>query len=270
MIDGSLTNAEYHASPGISKSGLDLIAKSPAHYFARYLDPQRPPAPEATHAQLAGTLAHCAILEPAEFSRRYAIGPDTTRAAKAWKEFEASLPAGMIAIKAEDHARAFAQAESLRRLPDIAEALSRGAPEVSVFWRDAETGVLCKCRPDWSHDCGDAGVVLVDVKTCGSASPSEFVREAARHRYHVQAAWYSDGFTEATGRDVLGFLLAAVESEYPFAAAPIMLDAESIDQGRREYRRNLDTYAACVASGEWPGYGAGVHLVTLPKWAFTE
>lgn len=27
-----MPNADYHASPAISKSGLDKIAKSPAHY----------------------------------------------------------------------------------------------------------------------------------------------------------------------------------------------------------------------------------------------
>ncbi len=265
-----LSNEDYHRGPGLSKSGLDLIAKSPAHYFARYLDPQRPPSPEATASQLAGTLAHCAILEPAEFAKRYAIGPDTTRAAKAWKDCELHLPPGVTAIKADDHARAFAQAASLRRLPDIAEALSRGNPEVSVFWNDAETGALCKCRPDWVHDCGDAGVILIDIKTTGDASPGDFARSIARFRYHVQAAWYSDGFKIATGRDVLAFVFAAVEGDYPYAASAIMLDAESIEQGRREYRRDLNTYADCKATGEWPGYGAGVHLTSLPKWAFTS
>ncbi len=33
----------YHRGPGISKSGLDAIARSPATYFAKYLDPNRPP-----------------------------------------------------------------------------------------------------------------------------------------------------------------------------------------------------------------------------------
>jgi len=141
-------------------------------------------------------------------------------------------------------------------------------PEVSSYWIDEETGVLCKCRPDFVHDCGDSGVILVDVKTCGDARPFEFARMIAKHRYHVQNAYYADGFEKASGRKVIGFIFASVEMDYPYASSAIMLDEESIDQGRKEYRRGLDVYAECLASGEWPGIGTEVHLARLPWWAF--
>ena len=35
MITETLSNAEYHAHPAISKSGLDLMSRSPAHYRYR-------------------------------------------------------------------------------------------------------------------------------------------------------------------------------------------------------------------------------------------
>lgn len=266
-----VSNAEYHSVSGISKSGLDLVAKSPQHYFARYLDPNRPEAPAQTAAQLDGELAHCAILEPAYFADRFLVGPDLNRNTKAWKEFADSAEAqGKTPIKSDQWATAWAQAASVGRIPDLAAALANGMPEVSAFWTDEETGVLCKCRPDFVQYCGAAGVILVDVKTCGNASPKEFARMIAQHRYHVQAAWYSDGYAIASGQQVLGFIFAAVEMAYPYAASAIMLDAESIDQGRLDYRRNLNTYAACKASGEWPGYGNEVHMERLPGWAFDQ
>ena len=265
-----VSNEAYHASAGISKSGLDLVAKSPLHYYSKYLDPNRPPAPPQTTAQLDGTLAHCAILEPEEFGKRYAVGPDVSRATKAWKEFSESLASGVVAIKPDQNATAWAQAESVNCIPDINLALLAGFPEVSAYWIDDETGVLCKCRPDFVHDCGDAGVILVDVKTCGDARPYEFSRMIAKHRYHVQAAWYSDGFEKASGRKVLGFLFASVEMDYPYVSSAIMLDEKSTDQGRIEYRRDLDLYAECKLTGEWPGIGAEVHVVSLPSWAFDK
>lgn len=265
-----LSNSDYHASQGISKSGLDLIAKSPLHYYARKLAENRPPETPQTESQLDGEIAHCAILEPTEFSKRFAVGPDVSRATKVWKEFSESLPVCITGIKQDQYYTAWAQSASINRLPDIARALANGHPEVSAYWTDEETGVLCKCRPDFVQDCGDAGVILIDVKTCGSAHPGEFARMIARHRYHVQAAYYSDGFQIASGRRVLGFIFAAVEMDYPHAASAIQIDDESIDQGRIDYRRNLDTYAECMASGVWPGYEDCVHLARLPNWAFDQ
>ncbi|OFL37499.1 exonuclease VIII [Achromobacter xylosoxidans] len=264
-IDGQDIEA-YHRGPGISKTGLDHVARSPALFYALHLDPGRPAEKERA-GQLEGQLAHCAILEPAEFDRRYAVGPDVSRATKAWKEWEASLPAGVIAIKPDQRETALRQAESVRRLPDVAEALAAGRPEVSAYWIDPDTGVLCRCRPDWVHPAGESGVVLLDVKTYSDASPAEFARQIARKRYHVQDAFYSEGFGRAAGVDVLGFVFVAVETEWPFAASAVMLDEPGRDVGRNQYRRDLDTYARCLAANDWPGYGAAIHQVSLPVWA---
>ncbi|MFY2088353.1 PD-(D/E)XK nuclease-like domain-containing protein [Achromobacter xylosoxidans] len=264
-IDGQDIEA-YHRGPGISKTGLDHVARSPALFYALHLDPTRPAEKERA-GQIEGQLAHCAILEPAEFDKRYAVGPDVSRATKAWKEWEASLPAGVIAIKPDQRETALRQAESVRRLPDVAEALAAGRPEVSAYWIDPDTGVLCRCRPDWVHPAGESGVVLLDVKTFSDASPAEFARQIARKRYHVQDAFYSDGFGRAAGVDVLGFVFVAVETEWPFAASAVMLDEPGRDVGRVQYRRDLDTYARCLAANDWPGYGAAIHQVSLPAWA---
>lgn len=265
-----ISNGEYHRGPGVSKSGLDLINQSPAHFFGNYLDPNRPQAPEQTASQLVGELAHCAVLEPDQFGKRFVVGPDVKRNTKVWKEFEQGLPAGLAGIKQDQYDMAWRQADSLRRLPQVREALERGFAEASAFWIDPVTGVLCKCRPDWAHECDDSGVILLDVKTCGDASPQLFRRDIARMRYHVQDAYYSDGFALASRRVVHGFIFAAVECEYPYVATAMMVDEPGREQGRRDYRRNLNTYAECLKSGQWPGYSDAIELVSLPAWAITD
>ena len=265
-----MSNAEYHASEGISKSGLDLIAQSPAHYYARKLDPNRPPEDPQTIAQQNGEIAHCAILEPLEFGKRFHVGPDAARSTKQWKEFVDSLPSDAAAIKPDQSMAAWKQSASVRLIDDLRRGFSVGHAEVSAYWIDEETGILCKCRPDFVHDCGEAGVILIDVKTCGNASPGEFSRMIAKHRYHVQDAYYSEGFAQASGRRVLGFVFAAVEMSYPYAASAIQLDAESREQGRADFRRDLNTYAKCKNSDTWPGYGNEVHIARLPGWAFDQ
>lgn len=274
----------YHAMEPISKSGLDSIDLSSAIFFARHRDPNRPPARERA-GQLEGNLAHCAILEADQFEKRYAIvpesaprrpteaqwnakkpSPDSVMAMQWWSEFNERTNGATI-ITHDQYEAALRQAVSVRALPEVGDALASGKPEVSAFWIDEETGVECRCRPDWVHPVGEESVLLLDVKTYSIASASEFRRQVARKRYDVQAAYYSDGYEKASGKTVLGFIFLAVETEWPFAANAFMLDDESLESGRQKYRANLRTYAECLRTGKWPGYSAGIDVIRLPSWA---
>lgn len=259
--------ADYHASAGISNSGLGDFARSPLHFHALHLNPARP-AEEETPAQLVGSLAHCMILEPEAFMQRYAVGPVDDKRLAAWKAWEAlPRPKGIECIKPSQHEVAKAQALSVRSIPDVAQLLATGAPEVSAYWTDHATGELCRCRPDWVHPVQGRGVILVDVKTCGNASPQEFARQIGRMAYHRQAAWYTDGYSIAAETPVLGFIFIAVETAWPFAASAVMLDDESLEQGRTENAELLERFSQCRKADSWPSYSNAIELVTLPRWA---
>ncbi|NSX06043.1 PD-(D/E)XK nuclease-like domain-containing protein [Cupriavidus gilardii] len=263
---------EYHRLPGASKSVLDSVAQSPAIAYARHIDPARP-APREKAGQLEGQLAHCMVLEPESFAERYIVGPDWNRNTNKWKDYVAEMAAlrpGAVIIKEEQYETALRQAESVRRLPEVCDALAVGAAEVTALWVDPDTGVQCRCRPDWVHDCGDAGVILLDLKTYSDASPAEFRRQIARKRYHVQDAFYTDGYAAASGRPVLGFIFVAVETEYPFAACALMLDDPAKDAGRSAYRLDLACYADCLRINQWPGYSDQIEIISLPAWATTN
>lgn len=64
----NISNEDYHGGEGISKSGLDLIAKSPAHYKA-VIDGIT--VREPTKAQALGTAFHELLLEPELFWFKY-------------------------------------------------------------------------------------------------------------------------------------------------------------------------------------------------------
>lgn len=262
-----MPNADYHAIEALGASGLKKLARSPRHYFGTTLDPQRPPADE-TAAMTAGTLAHCAVLEPDQMEARYVVRPPgtdlRTKEGKAWA---ASVDPSLTIITRDQNDTAWRQARAIRALPEVAALLSEGHAEVSAFWVDEQTGELCKCRPDWVSPAGE-GVILLDVKTCQDASPAGFPRTIANFGYHRQAAWYSRGFEKASGLEVLGFVFACVEADYPHAAAAYMLDDASLDKADEENRRLLAAYAACKASGEWPGYPSAIQPLSLPAWAF--
>lgn len=258
---------EYHAVPAMSAGGLKRMRQSPAHFYGKQLDPNRPRDSEPTPAMRAGTLFHVALFEPDQIAARYAVKPEglsfASKDGKAWK---AALPAGVEAIDADDLAKAQTQARRVRALPDVSALLSDGMGEASAFWIDPQTGELCKCRTDWTSPAGD-GVVLIDGKSCQDASPEGFARTAWNMGYLHTAAWYIDGYEAATGLKVHGYVFAAVEHEWPHVAAPYMVPDDLLDKARAENRRTLDRYAECKRTGIWPAYSEGITLITLPAWA---
>jgi len=261
-----LANDAYHASPGVSNSGLKDIDHSPRFFYSWHLDPKRPPRP-VKPGQLEGPLLHCALLEPDEFDKRYVVGPTANRNTKTWKEWcEHNTKDGRFPIQGDQRETALAQAESAMRIADVAAAVAKGQSEVSAFWIDPATGVLCRCRPDFVHEAG-AGVVLLDAKTYSNADPHDFSLQAARKDYHRQDAFYSDGYALAAAREVLAFIFVVIETEWPHLASAVMLDPPSRESGRMLYRRNLNTYAECLKTNTWPDYSGAIELVSLPKYA---
>ena len=80
MIIERMTNHEYHAAPGISKSGLALIMRSPAHFM---FQEKR----ASSRAFVIGSAAHAAILEPELFAAQYMLLREVTdRRASAYKQ----------------------------------------------------------------------------------------------------------------------------------------------------------------------------------------
>jgi len=265
-------NAVYHSGPGVSNSGLRNLAKSPFHFYSRHLDPNRPKA-KAKPGQLEGNLAHCAVLEPLEFSKRYVIGPDVNKNTNVWKDFVREHSKQEV-ISAEQAEVARAQARSLRSLPDVAELLSRGHAESSAFWYedvvDAESGevvkVLCRVRPDWVHPVNEDSVIIVDVKTASDASPWEFAKQIRRKAYHCQDAFYRRGYEKATGKKVLGFIFAAVETEWPHAASSVMLNESDVEDGDAINERLLKLYVRCLTTNTWPSYTPNIVPVSIPNF----
>lgn len=260
---------QYHSIPAMSAGSLKRMQQSPAHFFGLQLDPNRPQS-DPTAALVNGTLVHCALFEPCELEKRYAVKPSghdgRTKEGKAWA---ASMQAHQTVVSEADMRAARLQADAIRRLPDVSVLLSDGHPETSAFWVDEETGELCKCRPDWVSPAGD-GVILVDGKTCQDASQDGFGRQIWSYAYHLQAAWYADGYEKASGARVHGFVFAAVESWWPYAAAAYMLGDDVMDKARAENRRLLNLYAECKRKGLWPGYPDGIQPINLPRWAMKE
>ena len=73
------TNTEYHASPRLSKSKLDLIDKAPALYKYRIIDGNKRPE---TPALAAGTAVHMFCFEPHLLPSTYWVFDDAAKVAE--------------------------------------------------------------------------------------------------------------------------------------------------------------------------------------------
>ncbi len=251
-----ITNEEYHADPAVSASHLHQVAKSPYHYWSRYLNPDRQLV-KPTAAMLFGTLVHTAVLEPDELRNRYDLAPD--RRTKAGKELAAEMESrGITPVNAADMDAALAMAGAVRSHQAAAELLRDGQAEQSFWWDDADTGLRCKCRPDWLN-----GATVIDLKTTTDASPAGFAKSCATFRYHVQASHYLAGLPAER------FIFIAVEKTYPYAVGVYQLDADAMQHGNELRKQNMRMIADCRAINEWPGYSNTIEPLSLPKWAFT-
>jgi hypothetical protein len=316
-VYSGISNAEYHGGPGVSKSGLDQIAKSPAHFKQAREEGYTPPTP----SQRQGTLAHSYILEHETFWDLHALpfeapegALDTVAEIKEYLKFlgqkipSSAKKAELLDLvraadpdvyildderakyAAEVDNREIITAEELEKLEGMRASImahpkagplleaGSGVAELSCYWKDPETGVLCRCRPDfWRHDG-----VIVDLKTARDASPKGFMKSIEGWRYYVQHAFYMDGIEAAqdqswmTVHDEAGmpapnaFIFVSVEPFAPYAVGVYHLDPVSIEIGRREYREDVARYAECMRTGKWPAYSDRIESISLPEWRLRQ
>ena len=262
-----MDNAAYHAHAAVSKSHLDLVAKSPLHYWARYLDPNRVPQ-EPTAAMAIGSAVHTHVLELDQWDAQYVVAPAgmdrRTKVGKAeWEVFQTAIGARTV-ISREDADLVMRIGRSVLSHPAAAYLLALpGKAETTHMWHDEISGLQCKCRPDWLLDDGS---MIVDLKTTEDASPKAFQQSIAKWRYHVQAAWYLDGIEKATGKRPEQFIFIAVEKKPPYACAVYVADPQMVEIGGQTARADLDKLNLCKAADNWPGYSDQVEVINLPPW----
>lgn len=259
-IHEGISNADYHASEGVSNSLLKLIVdKTPAHAVA-------PRRWESTRAQEIGTAIHCAILEPKRFDADYKVIECDDRRSALYKAACRDHPSDQVLTIAEagnvigmrDSAYANGAAGHALSLP--------GRYELSVFAKDPVTGLLVKCRFDKKPDAPFG----LDVKKTQDARLDHCERAMMNYLYHMQAAFYMDVWEWATGEKLDSFKLLWIEEKAPHACKLRRVNDEAIEEGRRLYRTALNIYADCVATGDWFAYGDEEEEMGLPAWAISQ
>ena len=242
---------DYHAIKALSKSGLDQLAKSPAHY-AHWL---QNPNTEPTEAMRIGTAVHMAVLEPEKFRLKYALFSGDRRTKDGKAAYEALLSTGVEPLNADAWEQINGIAASVRSHPWWIENVTDSETEVSFF--DLFDGIDVKARMD-----GITARHIIDLKTTSDASPAGFAKSVANFRYHWQAAWYQQ-FVD------LPFVFIAVEKEPPYAVGIYTLDADAIAIANADISVLLANLKDCQAFGSMPGYRSDIVTLSLPKFVKT-
>ena len=253
-----ISNANYHAGPGISNSGLALIERAPILYRDR--EKYR----KETQSKDIGKALHTLVLEPEKAKTEIAIMPEMDRRTKQGKaDYEAFCAAnsGKTILKWADGDTVLGMASNVLSHRTASTLLTGGCAELSFYW-NAPTG-LVRCRTDYLQRTASGGLAIVDLKTTRSAHPDEFKWSVRDYRYHVQAAFYSDIVHHVTGIPVESFTFVAVESTEPYLVGVYTLHPDLVAEGRLNYKKNLATYAECKASNRWPGYPETIQNLKL-------
>lgn len=241
-----LSNEAYHGDKDVvTRSKLELILRSPAHYL-HGIQHRKPP----TEAMIMGTALHAAVLEPEKFEAEFIGYSGTgTRASKEYKEF-ADIHAGKTILTRRDYERVLGMRDAVMSIPDypLDNLISTGEKEKTLQWVDEQTGLTCRIRPDLLLN-----FACFDLKKCVDARPHRFMWSARDMGYDLQAAMYLIGIKATLGIDV-PFIFIAVEEEAPHGIKLYEAPPEMLDDGKRRFRFAMDTLKKCMDENQWPGY----------------
>lgn len=263
-----MSNKQYHASSGLSKSMMDKLKISPAHFKYLQDNPE-----EQTEAMLVGSLLHTLVLEPKLFDKEYAVLPVLDRRTSAGKQAYAEFVEqnqGKNIVTQEQLELANTWAKAIKQHVKAKEFLKpkTGKNEVSIFWTDKETGELCKARPDRIFDD-----YIIDLKTAVSSQQDAFQRKAYDLGYYRQAAWFMEAFRQEFAKEPKGFIIIAVEKSAPYNVVVYQFDQFAIEIGDKENRQLLNTYHECKELGDWYGYDGPeptVQSLGLPNYVIAR
>tara|TARA_B100000945_G_scaffold276333_1_gene240873 strand:- start:175 stop:1014 length:840 start_codon:yes stop_codon:yes gene_type:complete len=257
-----MNNEEYHSRPEISKSDLDAAAKSGVHFLHKKEGTKSKPTP----AMRIGSAFHALILEPDVFENEFIYKPEILNArSKEGKEWKARQEeAGKIVLNEDDKEQLQAMSKALLDCSPAKKLLSAaGNPEQSFFWTDKETGLGCKCRPDYLLENGGT---IVDLKTTTDASYRGFLRSISNFRYHVQAGWYMNGLEQSTGERPDRFIFIAVEKTAPYGIGVYEADLYMTVNGYDQARIDLKKIAKWKEEENYPNYCTDIQQISLPSW----
>ena len=279
----NMTLEHYHSRDvcdgvSISSSGLRTIfSELPAHFWATSVHNNGRIEQEPSREMIVGRAMHHLMMGEEHFAEVFRSAPAQvpdakntlvdwslrTNYAKEW--MDARKREGKVVIFPKEIEQIKGMALALGAHPMVRSGAFDGYPERSGFWRDKETGVWLKIRPDVIPSAsGD----VVDLKTTTSVQWSDLQRTIAEFGYVQQFALMREGL-RTLGLPFASATMIFVERKPPHCVRIISLRPQDLDRGDRQNRHALRAFVRCWKSKLWPGPGGirrDAEEIWLPDW----
>lgn len=177
----------YFRLKSINQSQLKQFLKNPADWAYHRLNDDHKPTDAmkfgtAFHAYLLGTSDVVSLPEGESFRSK-----DNQK----WRADQ--LEAGNIIVSYNDMQllkrmkEGIEQTSLMPEYPDYMEIIEQGTKEQCIEWKDRQTGLMLKAKPDLIPAGTD---YLVDLKTAQKADAESFAKEVINYGYHIQTVFY--------------------------------------------------------------------------------
>lgn len=177
----------YFRLKSIDQSQLKQFLKNPADWAYHRLNDDHKPTDAmkfgtAFHAYLLGTSDVVSLPEGESFRSK-----DNQK----WRADQ--LEAGNIIVSYNDMQllkrmkEGIEQTSLMPEYPDYMEIIEQGTKEQCIEWKDRQTGLMLKAKPDLIPAGTD---YLVDLKTVQKADAESFAKEVINYGYHIQTVFY--------------------------------------------------------------------------------
>lgn len=177
----------YFRLKSIDQSQLKQFLKNPADWAYHRLNDDHKPTDAmkfgtAFHAYLLGTSDVVSLPEGESFRSK-----DNQK----WRDEQ--LEAGNIIVSYNDMQllkrmkEGIEQTSLMPEYPDYMEIIEQGTKEQCIEWKNRQTGLMLKAKPDLIPVGTD---YLVDLKTAQKADAESFAKEVINYGYHIQTVFY--------------------------------------------------------------------------------
>lgn len=262
-IYSGIDDISYHADlDSLSSSGArGLLSPGSPEIFAHQR--RQPPNPKPEYD--FGHGAHKFVL--GEGSEIIEVKFDDWRTKDARAQREEAWANHQVPLLTKDVEKARAMADVALRHPLVRSLINSVdfAAELSGYWRDVETGVRLRFRPDILGQRGGR-ITGGDYKTTANSHPSQCAESCGKFGYNMQQAWYEDGLRATEVADDPDFWLIFQSKTPPFPVTVGRIPPHHVALGRRRNRRAIDVYHQCQQSDIWPGFGDHMHTFELPTY----